>query len=287
MNSRKISASIIIDSPVEDVWKILTDYDNLATHVPNLVKSNIDRGTNGELRLFQEGAQKIIGFDFRASLTMDMTEQPVDQSSAYKSRRLDFKLVESAMFSAFEGTWSLRCHSRVKKMDPHGKIESKYLLLLTYTVLVKPKGLVPVMALEWRIKEDVPINLLALQFAAENLSMKASQPVDVQAVPNRNNMVGWGSDETLGMYMATNRNFQSKELPSSSSPSLALVATTAAGNVIAGINEGLRQAQPLSLPLSGSDKTRGSARSLLTRIGTGLLYAALGNDNLGGVNARS
>lgn len=81
-NSRKITANIIINSSMDNVWSILTDYNNLATHVPNLVQSYLipvpeDRQ---KLRLFQEGAQKIIGFDFRASLIMDMLPVPYDDN---------------------------------------------------------------------------------------------------------------------------------------------------------------------------------------------------------------
>jgi hypothetical protein len=93
MNSRKISASVVVNRPVGDVWRILTDYNNLATHVPNLVASRVvdtpwlprapyalgsgrrlPSRPEASLRLYQEGAQKIMGFDFRASVTMDMSE---------------------------------------------------------------------------------------------------------------------------------------------------------------------------------------------------------------------
>jgi hypothetical protein len=67
MNSRRITADVIIDAPIETVWRILSDYNNLATHVPNLIQSYLVPVPNSpeKLRLFQEGAQKIIGFDFR------------------------------------------------------------------------------------------------------------------------------------------------------------------------------------------------------------------------------
>ena len=66
INSRCISASIVIGAAPSEVWAILTDYDNLATHVPNLVESSLRPHPTGGTRLFQEGAQKIVGFDFRA-----------------------------------------------------------------------------------------------------------------------------------------------------------------------------------------------------------------------------
>jgi hypothetical protein len=138
INSRKITSSITIDGTPEDVYSILTDYNNLADSIPNLTKSYLVPSPVGVKRIFQEGAQRIIGFEFRASLIMDMVEYGAhftvpqtpsyfSSSSAYSTtpvvmrqqqwaldgvrrgnglmaeRRLGFKLVESTMFSAFEG----------------------------------------------------------------------------------------------------------------------------------------------------------------------------------------
>ncbi|EOD14545.1 hypothetical protein EMIHUDRAFT_196943 [Emiliania huxleyi CCMP1516] len=124
-NSRCISASIVVSAPPEAVWAILTDYDNLSTH---------------------EGAQRIVGFDFRASLTMDMT----------------------AMFGAFEGEWRVQPYSRTRARG--GSSDAlEYTTRLSYKVDITPRGLVPVPALEWRIREDVPLNLRAVRAAAEKL----------------------------------------------------------------------------------------------------------------------
>ena len=38
---------------------------------------------------------------------------------------------------------------------------------LSYRVNITPRGLVPVPALEWRIREDVPVNLRAVKAASE------------------------------------------------------------------------------------------------------------------------
>ena len=108
MNSRKITASIIVNSPIDDVWSIITDYNHLAVHVPNLVKSYViapdgnsaspalaqssfistsatsRSNENKNVRIFQEGAQKIVGFDFRASLTIDMREEEESEGRALK-----------------------------------------------------------------------------------------------------------------------------------------------------------------------------------------------------------
>lgn len=222
MNSRKITASILIDSTLDDVWSILSDYNNLASHVPNLVKSYLIPSPPGTIRLFQEGAQNIIGFDFRASLIMDMTEEPVDPNRAIQERKLSFKLVESMMFSNFEGSWHLKTHSRKQRMDPVTKeITIQYTTMLTYSVLVRPKGPVPVIALEWRIREDVPPNLLAMKIAAEKVAARRRQNSfmasnddnsqrSISSGGDDNMKPGrvWGTEETLGLYMVSAKRMQ-------------------------------------------------------------------------------
>jgi len=167
-NSRRIGGEITVPKPVDDVWAILTDYDNLATHVPNLVESrrindptsrtwNNVGGSKGEpgdgayrCRLYQKGAQKIIGFQFGASVTMDMTEQIMAQTSSNDNnnseRKILFKCVDSQFFSEFDGEWSVQ-----GSIDP---LTEEEVTTMKYVVDVRPKGPVPVAALEWRIRED-------------------------------------------------------------------------------------------------------------------------------------
>jgi len=89
-NSRRIGGEIIVPRPMDDVWAIITDYDNLSTHVPNLVESRRvnpsffqpkPKASAGKYacRLYQRGAQKIVGFEFGASVTMDMVEKNCSQ----------------------------------------------------------------------------------------------------------------------------------------------------------------------------------------------------------------
>ena len=160
INSRRISASVVVNASPESVWAILTDYDRLATHVPNLVVSERRPHPRGGIRLFQEGAQEIVGFDFRASLEMDM----VEQREQYRSR-LSFSLVRSEMFAEFDGEWHAQPYSRKRsRTDPS---TYDYSTKLSYSVDITPRGLVPVPALEWRIREDVPVNLIAVKAGAE------------------------------------------------------------------------------------------------------------------------
>jgi hypothetical protein len=168
-NSRRIAGDIIVPKPVNDVWAILTDYDNLSIHVPNLVASkrvNPDSDVEGvpgdgsyQCRLYQKGAQKIVGFEFGASVTMDMTEAV---HHADEEKKITFKCVESKFFSEFDGYWKVT--PTIDPDDPTS-IASK----VQYVVDVRPRGPVPVQALEWRIREDVPTNLRAVKAASIDL----------------------------------------------------------------------------------------------------------------------
>ena len=99
INSRRISSSIVIERGVPEVWAVLRDYDQLASFVPNLVVSQKVPSPEGVIRVFQEGAQNIIGFDFRASLVMNMVEQSRDAlRRPTPIRRLLFTCHRSDMF---------------------------------------------------------------------------------------------------------------------------------------------------------------------------------------------
>ena len=210
-NSRRILGDITIAAPIQDVWAILTDYNRLSIHVPNLVESNIERslspGMNGDgqyqCRLYQKGAQKIIGFEFGASVTMDMkeiiTQRRSSSSSSFSSssssstttslpsamttlnlskppstnasmepilreeRKITFKCVDSFFFREFDGEWKVQEYYNANSSNNNNNnIET----VLSYVVDVRPKGPVPVAALEWRIREDVPTNLRAVKKAA-------------------------------------------------------------------------------------------------------------------------
>jgi hypothetical protein len=258
LNTRKISASIIVDTPMQEVWSILTDYNNLATHVPNLVKSYVVPNAAGDIRLFQEGAQKIIGFDFRASLLMQMQEEKDEDNKTQLEWKIDFKCAESRMFDAFDGQWSLKYQSRSVEVDPITK-QSKYNYKskLSYSVFVRPKGPVPVMALEWRIKEDIPTNLFAVKIASEKRAFQQQQVIrdkdsDGNSNDNNNNnddrsgsnsssnresslssrMMDWAVDETLSSYVASkiqsnnNNNNNNKQETQMSTESAELVKRT-------------------------------------------------------------
>jgi hypothetical protein len=229
-NSRRIAGEITVPTKLMDVWSILTDYNNLSTHVPNLVESRIvnrqqgDPGDgNFECKLYQKGAQKIIGFEFGASVTMAMTEKvsaPAHGSSqsisSYKlanvtqERAIGFRCVESPFFSEFDGEWRL-----VEFVGDNGQPET----LVKYFVEVRPRGPVPVIALEWRIREDVPTNLRAVKRASMLAAMRQLHDARMQGYEEKSPYatkatgsralppmpmrvkVDWERDETMAAYL--------------------------------------------------------------------------------------
>lgn len=209
-NSRRIFGEICVPTSLENIWSILTDYDRLAFHVPNLVESRIvSRPASGkpgdgsyQCRLYQKGSQKIVGFEFGASVSMDMKEHGTDP----KERRISFKCADSFFFQEFDGDWNV-----VEQETDNGPE-----CVLSYVVDVRPKGPVPVAALEWRIREDVPTNLRAVKRAAmqravstrgalarqqANDLLKKAQQGSKDYMGKLQKVVFWDRDETMAAYL--------------------------------------------------------------------------------------
>ena len=216
-NSRRILGEIVVPAPLHDVWAILTDYNRLSTHVPNLVESRIERamgpGAMGDgqfqCRLYQKGAQKIVGFEFGASVTMDMKEivlaklPPPVNGDISDERKITFKCFDSFFFSEFDGEWRVK----EQRNKDNGEVET----LLSYVVDVRPKGPVPVAPLEWRIREDVPTNLRAVKRAALEVGYDGvmatrgrarAAPAALPFARGARVKVQWYKDETMAAYLS-------------------------------------------------------------------------------------
>lgn len=157
-NKRGIRSSILIRASLPTVWSALTDYSRLSTFIPNLAFSKQRFHPSGGIRLEQWGVQRIVGFQFKAAVVLDMTEVGANDP---KERAIDFELASSRDFAAFFGSW------RLSSVEGGGT-------WLEYDVNIQPKGLVPVKAVEWRIKEDVPSNLLAVRSYCELLDRRSA-----------------------------------------------------------------------------------------------------------------
>lgn len=140
---RRIVAKIQIPQKLEAVWQILTDYDALASFIPNLVKSERLVHPEGGIRLEQIGAQCFLNIQFCARVVLDMYE--------HFPHELGFEMVEGD-FKRFEGCWRL---VRVDEAD-------KTLTELSYELMVKPPLAMPVGLIEKHIRVNLTENLVAI-----------------------------------------------------------------------------------------------------------------------------
>merc|ERR1712146_502330 len=116
------------------------------------------------------------------------------------------------MFAEFYGEWVVQPYSRVRSRSDPTRFD--YTTKLTYRVNIMPKGLVPVPALEWRIREDVPVNLRAVKKSSEALGQTIKRLSFTEEDENHLNELNqarekqitsiadsWEADETLEAYI--------------------------------------------------------------------------------------
>ncbi len=141
--SRRIRATITVPCSLEHLWQILTDYDHLATFIPNLTLSRRIDHPQGGIRLEQMGAQCFLNIQFCARVVLDMVEQ--------FPHRLGFDLVEGD-FRRFQGAWSL---------EPVETEEGQW-VQLSYEVTVLPPRAIPAKLIEHHLRRDLTANLQAI-----------------------------------------------------------------------------------------------------------------------------
>lgn len=148
---RQISAKIHIPQPIEQVWKILVDYEALPKFIPNLAKSCLLEHPQGGIRLEQVGSQSLLNFKFCARVVLDLEE--------IFPKLINFQMVEGD-FKGFSGSW---------RLEPYhvGLGEGT---ILCYTIQVWPKLTMPIGIIENRLSKDLQLNLLAIRQRASELS---------------------------------------------------------------------------------------------------------------------
>ncbi|MEH2145592.1 SRPBCC family protein [Nostoc sp.] len=150
---RQISAKVQIPQPVEQIWKVLTDYEALPDFLPNLAKSRLIEHPNGGIRLEQVGSQRLLNFNFWARVVLDLEE--------CFPKEINFRMVEGD-FKGFSGSWCLEPYSLGEYVGTN----------LYYTIQVWPKLTMPVGIIENRLSKDLRLNLLAIYQRVEELASK-------------------------------------------------------------------------------------------------------------------
>ncbi len=148
---RQITAKIQIPQSVEDVWKVLTDYEALAEFIPNLAKSCLLTHPTGGIRLEQVGSSRLLNFKFCARVVLDLEE--------CFHQAINFQMVEGD-FKDYSGSWHLEPYCLGEDVGTN----------LCYTVNIWPKLVMPVTLIERRLKNDLQLNLLAIRQRVEELA---------------------------------------------------------------------------------------------------------------------
>ncbi|CAN5203502.1 hypothetical protein BH10PSE17_BH10PSE17_08360 [soil metagenome] len=94
----KVHADAVVKASRETAWSVLTDYDHLASFVPDMTESRIVSRTGNVVRVRQAGhtGPRPVRRDFM--LTIEASESPMT--------RIDMKMVEGT-FSRFEAAYEI------------------------------------------------------------------------------------------------------------------------------------------------------------------------------------
>lgn len=146
---RRIHAITDLPFTVDQLWQILTDYDNLASFIPNLSRSRCLPHPEGGIRIEQVGSQAFLNIKFCARVVLDAVET--------FPQEIRFTMVEGD-FRQFEGKWML---APLAGSTPRTR--------LSYDLLICPPLAMPAGLIERHIRHDLTRNLHAIGERAMDL----------------------------------------------------------------------------------------------------------------------
>ena len=79
---RRLAAELKSPLPVQLLWDVLTDYENLSRFIPNLSTSELIQRQGQTVRLQQVGSQQLLGLRFSAQVQLELTEYRQDGLAA-------------------------------------------------------------------------------------------------------------------------------------------------------------------------------------------------------------
>jgi ribosome-associated toxin RatA of RatAB toxin-antitoxin module len=142
-----ILSTIYIDATPIQVWKVLTDYNNLKRYIPRMVESDLveDKGNLKVIGL--TGEFKLLLFKKTHKLAINMHETfPI---------KIDYEKI-SGDFEVYRGVWTLQ------KQPSKGT-------LLTYECEIKPSFFAPDFIFQSTLKKDIVEGMRALRTEAERM----------------------------------------------------------------------------------------------------------------------
>ena len=141
---RRLAVQLRTGIPLDVLWEVLTDYEELETFIPNLAKSELVRRDGPKVHLQQVGSQQLLGLRFSAQVLLELTEYRPEGLLQFRMLRGDFR--------RFEGSW------RVRSL-PEGSS-------LLYELTVQGCLGMPIALIEERLRDDLSSNLSAVEAEA-------------------------------------------------------------------------------------------------------------------------
>ena len=138
--TRRLAAELKSSLPVQLLWDVLTDYENLSRFIPNLSTSELIQRQGQTVRLQQVGSQQLLGLRFSAQVQSELTEYRQDGLLKFRMVKGDFR--------CFEGSWQIR-------QRPDG-------CSLLYELTVQGCLGMPIGLIEERLRDDLSSNLNAV-----------------------------------------------------------------------------------------------------------------------------
>ncbi len=138
--TRQVSVQMTIPHRVEQVWQLITDYNQLAELIPNLTHCQQIGQTDMSKHLEMIGSCRVLNFWFSIRLVLEVFEFPPYQ--------IDTRLIEGDLRS-YRGQWHL---------EPY----QDHSTVLSYTAEIEPKPGLPVALLEKQLQHLLPINFHAI-----------------------------------------------------------------------------------------------------------------------------
>lgn len=163
-DSKRIVAEVIVQAPVTQVWRVLTDYESLPSFVPNLEKcERLPTSTQGRILLRQQGCSQsgLWRLEAEAILEVEEIQGPLGR------REARFFMIKGD-FKQLQGRW-------IVEPDPSSAVGMG--TILRYEILVQPKLNVPSAIVSYVVRTGLPGNIRAIAERAEQMAaerLKAS-----------------------------------------------------------------------------------------------------------------
>ena len=97
---RRLAAQLRTPLPVDVLWEVLTDYEQLETFIPNFASSRLVQREGCTVRLQQVGSQQLLGLRFSAQVLLELTEDRPEGQLRFRMVKGDFR--------QFQGSWCVR-----------------------------------------------------------------------------------------------------------------------------------------------------------------------------------